>query len=102
VKLEPEAEPEAPPAAAEPKIQALVPADERNRLTREIAARRREIEKILAQLPAPPTTERNAAVEQVLSFLNLSNDAAGRGDLRQADAYSSRALVLAKELAAER
>jgi uncharacterized protein YecE (DUF72 family) len=98
VKLEPEPEPEAPPAAAEPRIQALVSAEERSRLTREIAARRREIEKILEQLPPSTESQRSAAVERVLSFLSLSDQAAERGELRQANEYSNRALVLAKEL----
>ena len=101
LKLEPEPEPEAetPAAAAtEPRIQPLVPADERSRLTREIAARRREVEKILSQLPPSTEPQRSAAVERVLSFLKLSDQAAERGDLRQADGFSSRALLLAKEL----
>jgi hypothetical protein len=101
LKVEPPPEPEpAPPA--EPKIQALVPQDEKNRLAREIAARRSEIDRILEQLPPSEAPERNAAIERVRSFLALSAQYAERGDLRQADALSTRALVLAKELAGER
>jgi hypothetical protein len=98
VKLEPEPEPESPPSTTEPRIQALLSAEDRTRLTREIAARRRDIEKILEQLPASSEGQRSAAVERVLSFLRLSDQAAERGELRQANEYSNRALVLAKEL----
>jgi hypothetical protein len=98
VKLEPEPEPEAPPPTAEPRIQALLSPEDRSRMTREIAARRREIEKIIAQLPPSTEPQRSAAVERVVSFLTLSDQAAERGELRQANEYSNRALVLAKEL----
>lgn len=102
VKPEPEAEApvavEAVPAPSEPRIQALVKPDERNKLAKEIAAKRAEIEKLLAQLGSNPGGDKAAGVERVSSFLTLANQAAERGDIRQADAITTRALLLARDL----
>jgi hypothetical protein len=65
-----------------------------------IEARKREIRDRLAQVSSRrklSEQERNI-VERVDSFLRLSDDAAKRGEMTQADALSERALVLAREL----
>jgi hypothetical protein len=100
-KPEPEAETtvaEPAPAPAEPRIQAIVPRDERNKLAKEIAAKRAEIEKLLSQLGSNPGADKAAGVERVNSFLTLANQATERGDIRQADAITTRALLLARDL----
>ena len=69
------------------------------RVLEEIAARKREIESILQQASQRQLSEDDRAiVERVRSFLQLSDQAAGREDMRQAEALSERALVLAREL----
>jgi hypothetical protein len=85
--------------AQEPRIQALMSPAERRRLSRNIDARKREIEATLERLRrGPPTAEQRAAMERVESFVELSRQAVDRGDLRQADALSARALSLVKDL----
>jgi hypothetical protein len=94
--------PPAPKTEAEPaeqRIQTLISPAEQRRLSRNIDARRRETEGILTRIRgSSPDTEQRAAIDRVVSFLNLSAQAAQRGDLRQADALSVLALSLAKDL----
>jgi hypothetical protein len=98
-KTEPEPEPEAEPVPPpEPRIQALVSPGERRRLRRSIETRRREIESLLERLKNSAQPEQREGAERVASFLALSAQAAERGDLRQADALSARALSLARDL----
>ncbi|MFB3825281.1 MAG: hypothetical protein ACE15B_00885 [Bryobacteraceae bacterium] len=87
------------PAEERPRLQEIVPAQEQRQLADAINARKREIAPVLDQAAGRTLSshERNL-VDRVRSFLQLSDQAAAKGDWRQADALSERALVLAREL----
>ncbi|MEX2261674.1 MAG: hypothetical protein WD696_06965 [Bryobacteraceae bacterium] len=96
----PIAEPAAPPAstAAEtpaPRIRPVGPAEEAQRVERQLSTRRSEVESLLAQLKQPEIRTETARVR---SFMELAEQAMARGDFVQADALSTRALTLAREL----
>lgn len=80
-----------------------MPPDESRRIHDEIEKRKAEIAALLnrAKKRRLSAEERNS-MERIRSFLSLSDEAAGRGDMRQAEALSERALVLARELQNER
>lgn len=97
----PQPETPAPQPAVEerPRLQEIVSPEEKRRLTEEIAARKREINDVLGQVSHRALSEEErSTVERIRSFVQLSDQAAGRGDMRQAEALSERALVLAREL----
>jgi hypothetical protein len=96
----PRVEPEPPgPEAPGPRIQTLIPESDRRRFNLAIDGRRREIQQILSKLEASsPNTEQREAMARVSSLVSLADQAAERGDLRQADALSARALSLARGL----
>jgi hypothetical protein len=97
----PAAETQPPPAATEerPRLQEILPPEEKRKLADGIAARRREINDVLQQAARRQLSEQDSAtVERIRSFLQLSDQAAAREDMRQAEALSERALVLAREL----
>ncbi len=82
-----------------PRLQEIVPPEEKRRMAEEIAARKREIESVLQQAAQRRLSEQDRGiVERIRSFLLLSDQAAARDDMRQAEALSERALVLAREL----
>src|SRR5579885_1234331 len=87
------------PSDERPRIQPIVPAEEVHRIQETIEARKREVNERLAQARRRQLSgaEQNV-VSRVRSFLNLSDEAARRGDMTQADALSERAVVLAREL----
>jgi hypothetical protein len=91
----------APPAEPErAPIQEIVPPDERKRYQESADASKREIRQLLQQAKGRRlTADRNKVVKQIQSFVEKSDDAEKRGDMRQADALAERGLVLAKELA---
>jgi hypothetical protein len=80
-------------------FQAILSSDEQKRLQGSIEARRHEIDSLLARGRAH--RQNKPMIERITSFLNLSGQAAQRGDYTQADALSERALILAKELQVE-
>lgn len=90
------------PATAEPerpRVQEIVPAAELKRLQEAAQARKREIRKALEEAQAHRlSSPQRALVPRIQSFLQLSDDAEVRGDMRQADALAERAQVLAREL----
>lgn len=94
----------APAAAATPEperppILEILPDAERKRLQESAAGRRREIHRILDPLDARKLSDgQRALTARIRSFLQLSDDAEGRGDMRQADALAERAQVLVQEL----
>jgi hypothetical protein len=95
--------PETPPAVTETpprsRIQALLPAEERLKIKEGVENRWREINDRLSRISyekLPP--EQKSTVERIRSFLSLSERAYNRGDMRQADSLSERALVLARDL----
>jgi hypothetical protein len=101
----PEAPTEPVPAAQEPprpRLQTLMTAEERRRLGEEMDAHRREIGERLAQAGKSPSEPQLAMINRVRSFLALADQAARRGDMRQAHSLSERALLLARDLSSAR
>ena len=97
------AQPETPaqqPAVEErPRLQEIVSPEEKRRITDEINNRKREIADILQQASRRNLTDGDRGImDRVRSFLQLSDQAATRGDMRQADSLSDRAMVLARDL----
>jgi hypothetical protein len=91
----------APPAEPErAPIQEIVPADERKRYQESADASKREIRQLLEQAKGRRlNTEQKKVVSRILAFVSQAEDAEKRGDMRQADAFAERGLVLAKDLA---
>jgi hypothetical protein len=93
-----------PPAEPErPIVQEKITPEEQKRLTDQLAARKREIAANLEQAAArnPGNSEKELAV-RIRSFVQLADEAASRGDLRQADALAERAQILSRELVSAR
>lgn len=88
-----------PPEVERPPIQEILPDAERKRLQDAAATRKREIRKVLDQAAARRlNANERALISRIQSFLQLSDEAETRGDMRQADALAERAQVLIKEL----
>ncbi len=82
-----------------PRLEEIVPQEERRKLADQIAARKREIDEALRQASGRPLSDHDRnIVDRIKSFLQLSDQAAARGEMRQADELSDRALILAREL----
>jgi hypothetical protein len=96
---EPVVTPAPPPEPQRPIVQEQIPPAEQKRLTELIATRKREIGLRLDAVAARGATSDEASlVNRIRSFLDLSDKAAQRGDLRQADALAERAQILSREL----
>ena len=93
---------EAPPPATEParpRIEPVLPAEQRRQLTEDIASRLHEVDRILSQISARKLRDAEKdSVERIRNFENLSHQALDRGDTQQASALADRALLLAREL----
>jgi hypothetical protein len=80
-------------------VQEIVQPAEAQRLKESAAARKAEVRKTLEQVQARSlTADQNNQVKRIQSFLQLSDEAEKRNDMRQADALAERAQVLAREL----
>jgi hypothetical protein len=88
-----------PPAVADdgPRLQTMVPEDERRRISADLARRRAEVQSLLKQTRLHTAHQRDLR-DSIHSLLKVADDAAERGDLRSADSLSERALILAREL----
>jgi hypothetical protein len=90
------------PATTEPerpRIQELVSPTEQKQLSDSLDARKREIRQKLDQATARgPSNHDRTLMNRIRSFVKLSDEALGRGDLRQADALAERAQILSREL----
>jgi hypothetical protein len=92
---------DAPPVATEParpRIEPVLPAEQRRQLTEAISSRLHEVDQILSRISARKLAEEKDTVEKIRSFANLSHQASDRGDMQQAGALADRALVLAQGL----
>lgn len=103
VKPEPPVETaEAPPPATEParpRIEPVLPAEQRRQLTEDIASRLHEVDQILNRVSVRKLTDaQKDSVDRIHNFENLSHQALDRGDTQQASALADRALLLAREL----
>jgi hypothetical protein len=101
------AAPATPPAAAPapappletPRIQEIVPANEQKRLQDLAVARKKETRQLLDQASARRLNHRETGLKKTIeSYLKLSDQAEGNGDMRQAADLADRALTLAKDL----
>jgi hypothetical protein len=82
-----------------PRLQEIISAEERKRLLEEIGNRKREINEVVDSAARRNLSQQDRdRIDRIRSFVELSDQAAGRGDMRQADALSERALLLAREL----
>ena len=93
-----------PPAAVEPEpprptVQEIIPAGELKRLQDSADARKAEIKKIVDTARARGLNrDQKALVTRIDSFVQLSDDAEKRNDMRQADSLAERAQILSREL----
>jgi hypothetical protein len=95
--------PPLPVAEEPPKLQPVYGEEERRRILAELDRRRNETEGLLRGLNQNRlSSEQRASVERVRSFINVADDMVKRGDLHSADGFSTRALILARELASGR
>jgi outer membrane biosynthesis protein TonB len=92
-----------PPATSRRRIRPVASAEERNRLTAEIATSQRHVHDNLAKAKTRQLTEaEKSAVERILAFLDQADAASKDQDLQQAAALSNRALVLSQDLNSEK
>jgi hypothetical protein len=92
---------EAPPVATEqrPRIEPVLPAEQRRQLTEAISSRLHEVDQILKGITArKPSDSEKDSIEKIRRFANLSHEMLERGDTQQASALADRALFLAREL----
>jgi hypothetical protein len=79
-------------------VQEILQPEELKRLQDSVGARKQEVHRVLdAALARKLTRQQVAAVSRIQSFLQQSEEAEKRGDLRQADALGERAQILARE-----
>ena len=94
--------PAPPPAETEqqrPTVQEIVAPAESKRLQESANNRKQEIRKILEQAQARGLSrDQHEIVARIQSFVQLSDDAEKRGDMRQADALAERGQLLTREL----
>jgi hypothetical protein len=104
VTATPQAATPTPPAAVEtepprPTVQEIIPAGELKRLQDSADARKAEIKKIVDTARARGLNrDQKALVTRIDSFVQLSDDAEKRNDMRQADSLAERAQILSREL----
>jgi hypothetical protein len=93
---------EAPPVATEParpRIEPVLPAEQRRQLTEAISSRLHEVDQILNRIPVQKLSDaQKDSVERIRRFANLSHEALEKGDMQQAGALADRALLLAQGL----
>lgn len=99
-----QSQPEALPAQPveeqpRPRIRPVLSAAERRQKSEEIESRWREVNSMLTQASNRQLSDEQLnTVNRIKSFLSMSEEALRRGDIRQADALSDRALLLAGDL----
>jgi hypothetical protein len=97
-------QPTPPPVAPEPEpprptVQEIIPAGELKRLQDSADARKAEIKKIVDTARARGLNrDQRALVTRIDSFVQLSDEAEKRNDMRQADSLAERAQILSREL----
>jgi len=84
--------------APRPKIEPILPAEERRQMQEEIASRLREVDQLIGEITRRRSTESlRSSLSRIRSFANLSHEALERGETQQASALADRALLLAQE-----
>jgi hypothetical protein len=93
----PAAGPAAPPE--HPPIEEVTNAAEQKRFQDEAATRKREVRQIIDPIDRRRLNrQQRTTLDRIQSFLKQSDEAEGRGEMRQASELAQRALVLAREL----
>jgi len=89
----------APAEEPRPTVQEIIPPAEAKKLQDSANQRKQEVRKILETVQARirTQTEKNQ-VTRIQSFLQLSDEAEKRGEMRQADSLAENAQLLAREL----
>lgn len=91
--------PPANPAGSRRRIRPVESAAEHHRLLTEIGSRQKQVQDILAKAKTRQLSEQEkAAAERIQAFLDQTAEALKDQDLQQAEALSSRALLLCQEL----
>ena len=91
--------PPANPAGSRRRIRPVESAAEHHRLLTEIGSRQRQVQDILAKAKTRQLSEQEkAAADRIQAFLDQTEEALKDQDLQQAEALSSRALLLCQEL----
>ena len=78
------------------QVQEILAPEELKRLQDSLATRRQEVRRVL-ESPLARKPNAQQAISRIQSFLQQSEEAEKRGDLRQADALGERAQILARE-----
>src|SRR6185503_11677269 len=95
-------EPIEPPPATEalrPRVEPVLPADERRQLIEDVSSRLKQVDQMLGRLNSRRLSEAEKnSVARIHSFEALSRQALERGEAQQASALADRALLLAQEL----
>jgi len=87
----------------QPRLQPVYSEEEKRRILAELEKRKIETDSLLRGISQGRASgDQKTAVDRVRSFMSVADDAAKRGDLHSADAFSLRALVLARELVSGR
>ncbi len=96
----PVATPAGPAAPPEhPPVEEATNAADQKRFQDEASARKREVHQLIDPLDRRRLNRRQRGLlERIDSFLKQSDDAEGRGEMRQSSELAQRALVLAREL----
>jgi hypothetical protein len=96
-------QPQSPVAEERPRIQEIIPPEERKRLMDEINNRKREVNDIFGDVSKRSlSAQERDAVDRVRGFVLQCDQAAERGDLRQAKELCERGLGLARGLKSAR
>lgn len=91
------AEPERPP------IQDILPAETQKKLQESAQSHKRDVAQLLQQAQSRRLTRQQAGlVKRIEQFVKLSDGAEQSGNMREADEFAERALVLARELSSAR
>jgi hypothetical protein len=103
---QPQPEQPAPPAPAaeeRPRIQEIISAEERKRLMDEINNRKREVGEIAGDVSRRSLSAQDRdTLARMRGLVQQCDQAAERGDLRQANALCERAIILARGLKSAR
>jgi hypothetical protein len=88
-----------PPETERPALQEILPANELARLKESADSRKREIRKILDQQDNRKVNEgQRALIAQIRGFVQQSDEAEAKGDMRVAESLAERASILVREL----
>jgi hypothetical protein len=90
-------------APTRPRVEPVLPADERRQLIEDIASRLKQVDRMLAGIdPHRLSGAEKTSVAKIHSFSALSRQAMERGETQQASALADRAFLLAQELVRDR